>query len=90
MEEEKMNHAEIERVVREYIQNEFLPDEDPSALDGSTPLISSGILDSIATAKLVSFVESRFGVRFKASEIGVQRMDTIDLIVATTESKLAG
>jgi acyl carrier protein len=83
-------HAEIERVVGEYIQNEFLQDENPSALDGSIPLISSGILDSIATARLVSFLEHRFGVRFKASEIGVQRMDTIDLIVATTESKLDG
>ena len=80
--------AEIKRALREYIQQEFLPDENPSELQGSTPLISSGVLDSIATARLVSFVENQFGVRFKASEIGVQRMDTIDLMVAITESKL--
>jgi acyl carrier protein len=79
---------EIERAVRDYIQQDFLPDEDPSQLQAATPLISSGILDSIATARLVSFLEERFDVRFKASDIGVQRMDTIDLIVATLEAKL--
>jgi acyl carrier protein len=78
---------EVKNTVRGYIREEFLPDEDPSALADSTPLISSGILDSIATARLVSFLENRFEVRFKASEIGVDRMDTIDLIAATIEAK---
>lgn len=82
--------TEIRSAVREYILKEFLPGEDPAALTNSTPLISGGILDSIATARLVSFLEDRFDVRYKASEIGVQRMDTIELITTTTESKLKG
>ena len=82
------NQAEIKSTLRSFIREEFLPDEDPSALDDSTPLISTGILDSIATARLVSFLENQFAIRFKASEIGVERLDTIDLMAATIEAKL--
>ena len=79
---------EIEVTVREYILSEFLPGEDPSSLDDTTPLISAGILDSIATARLVSFLEEHFDVRFKASEIGVERLNTVAQIVTAVESKL--
>jgi acyl carrier protein len=82
------NRMEIEETIRDFIHREFLPEESPEALQNSTPLISSGILDSIATARLVSFLETHFDIRFKASEIGVQRMDTIDLIADTVDSKI--
>jgi len=37
--------------VRKFILAEFLPGEDPSRLTPTTPLMSSGVLDSIATLK---------------------------------------
>ena len=79
---------EILSEVRNYILTEFLPDEDPSSLEDTTPLISAGILDSIATAKLVSHLEERFGIRFKAHEVGAQKLDTVERIVAAVEEKL--
>ena len=74
--------------VRNYILSEFLPDEDPASLENTTPLISAGILDSIATAKLVSHLEERFDIRFKAHEVGAQKLDTVEKIVAAVEEKL--
>jgi hypothetical protein len=47
--------------------SEFLPGEDPNELTDSTPLISGGILDSIATLKLVMFMEERFKRHFEAA-----------------------
>jgi hypothetical protein len=41
---------------------EFLPGETRTSSPRSTPLISGGILDSIATLKLVMFFEERYGV----------------------------
>jgi acyl carrier protein len=82
--------AESRESIRGYILEEFLPDEDPSVLEDSTPLISSGILDSIANAKLVTFLEDRFDVRFKPNEITAENLDTIDLIVETVERKARG
>ena len=78
---------EIREVIREYLLQEVLAGEDPSALSDSTELVSSGILDSISTARLVTFLENRFNVQFKASEVSGTHLNTIDLIVATVESK---
>ena len=82
------SQAAIRDAVREYVLTEFLPGEDPQALTDSTPLITGGILDSIASVKLVSFLEERYGVRFEAHEVSVDFLDTIDRIKETVERKL--
>ena len=79
---------DIREHVRKYILEEFLPGEDPAALTNQTPLITSGILDSIATAKLVSHLEERFEVQFKASEVSGAHLDTVDRIVEAIQGKL--
>jgi acyl carrier protein len=77
----------IRNAVQEYLLGEFLPGEDPAMLTNSTPLITGGILDSISTVKLVSFLEERFHVRFEAHEVSVDYLDTIDQIVETIKQK---
>ena len=49
---------QIESEVKAFLLGEFLPDEDPSALSSGTPLVSSGVLDSISIVRLVSHLES--------------------------------
>ncbi len=73
--------------IRQYILSEFLPGEKPSNLQDDTPLRTSGILDSVATIKLVSFVEERFGIEVEAHEAGIENFDRIDSIVAFIKSK---
>jgi len=80
--------GEIKAAVKDYILDEFLPGEDPDDLTPDTPLITGGILDSIATVKLVGFLEDRFGVRFQAHEMSADYLDTLDEIAAAVESKL--
>lgn len=90
MPEASVSPDAIRSAVRSYILDEFLPGEDPSALTDETPLVSGGILDSIASVKLVSFLEEKFGVRFEANEISVDYLDTIDRVVQTVVDKLGG
>ncbi|MGH7618611.1 MAG: acyl carrier protein [Gemmatimonadaceae bacterium] len=78
---------DIRSDVREYILDKFLPGEDPEALTDSTPLVTTAILDSLATVQLVSFLEERYGIRIAAHEASVDNLNTIDLIVALVESK---
>ena len=78
----------IRSTVRAYLLSDVLAGEQPEALKDTTELISSGVLDSISTARLVTYLEGRFGIRFKASEIGAAHLNTVDLIVGTVESKL--
>lgn len=71
---------EIQQTIRDYILNEFLPGEDPNELTEDTPLISGGILDSISTLKLVSFLEAQFDVVIEAHEAGVENLDSVGRI----------
>ncbi len=75
--------------VRQYILDTFLKGEDPSALRNDTPLISGGILDSLATLELVSFIEQRFGIQLEAHEVDADRLDTLTAIAALVQGKTA-
>jgi acyl carrier protein len=84
-----MSKPQIEQAVKEYVLSEFLPDESPDALDASTPLISGGILDSIATLKLVAHLEDTHGIEFEAHEVSADHLDTLSAIADIVESKVA-
>jgi acyl carrier protein len=73
--------------IKTYILTEFLQGEDPENLTARTPLMSSGILDSLATLKLISFLEETFKVQIKAHEADEEHLNTLEDIVALVESK---
>jgi acyl carrier protein len=77
----------IKEELRQYILIEFLPGEKPSNLKDDTPLRTSGILDSVATLKLVSFIEERCGIEVEAHETGNDNFDSIDSIASFVEGK---
>jgi acyl carrier protein len=78
---------EIEKIVHDFILNEFLPGEDPSELADRTPLITGGILDSISTLKLVVLLEEQFGISIEAHEAGVEHLDSIRQIAQMVAGK---
>ncbi len=75
--------------VKTFILDEFLPGEDPAELTMQTPLITGGILDSIATLKLVLFLEERFRVKLAAHETSPEHLDTVERIAGLVRSKQA-
>ena len=77
----------MRETIRQFVLSEFLPGESPANLHDDTPLRTSGILDSMATLKLVSFVEEQFGIEVEAHEAGVDNFDRVDDIVAFVERK---
>ena len=78
---------EIKEVVKSYILGEFLPGEDPAALADSTPLITGGIFDSLATIRLTLFLEKQFQIQLKAHETMVDYLNTIEDIAQLVYSK---
>ncbi|GMU20740.1 MAG: hypothetical protein AMXMBFR13_08360 [Phycisphaerae bacterium] len=68
---------QIQDTVKSFVLREFLPGEDPAQLKEDTPLITTGILDSIATLKLVSFLESNFNIQLEAQEASVDCLNTL-------------
>ena len=79
----------IEGPIKEFILAEFLPGEDPAALTDSTPLVTSGVLDSIATLKMVAFLDERFHISIEAHEADVEHMNTVADMARLVRSKLA-
>ncbi len=77
----------IEDRIRAYLLEEVLDPEDSENLNNSSPLVSTGILDSIATLGLTAFLETEFGVALAAHEINVDNLDSIGRIAAIVRSK---
>jgi acyl carrier protein len=73
--------------IKDFIMSQFLPGEDPSELTEDTPLISGGILDSIATLQLVMFIEETFKVTFEPHEVDKENLDSLNLIAKLLQIK---
>ena len=79
--------SDVRDTVRQFILDEFLPGEAPELLTDETPLVTSGILDSIATMKLAVFLEERFQVNLQAHEMSADHLNTVASIVELVSSK---
>lgn len=79
--------TDVGSTAKQFILDQFLPGEDPGELTETTPLITGGILDSLATMKLVTFLEERYGITMQAHEVDPEHLDTIALIVQLVRSK---
>jgi acyl carrier protein len=81
------NMNSIKQNIHTYILNEFLQGESPANLRDDTPLKTSGILDSLATLNLVSYLEKEFGITIEAHETGVENFDRLCDIAALVARK---
>ena len=80
----------IRETVREFILDNFLPGEDAANLTDSTELKESGILDSLSTLKLVTFLEEQYKVEFEADDLDASNLSTVTNIAALVVAKQRG
>ena len=83
-----MQDDPIKSAVKSFILEEFLPGERPEALTDDTGLVSEGVLDSLATLRLVSFLEKQFNVSLAPHEVDAEYLNTLPSIAALVRSKL--
>ena len=76
-----MTEDAVRADLRRFILESFLAGEDPSTLAASPPLVSSGILTSLCLVEITTFIEETFSVQLRPADIGIEQMDTIDLLV---------
>jgi acyl carrier protein len=82
--------ANIREVVRGFILENFLAGEDPKNLTDETELKESGILDSLSTLKLVTFLEEEFKIELEANDLEAGNLSTIANIDKMVQGKVAG
>jgi acyl carrier protein len=75
--------------LRDFILSRYLPGESPANLKDDTPLRTSGVLDSLATLGLISFIEQEFGIEVEAHETDVDNFDRLRDMAAFIERKQA-
>ena len=78
----------VSDTIKNFILTEFLPGEDPNELTETTPLVTGGILDSITTLRLVTFLEQEFKIQVEPHEADVDHLNTIVDIRNLVDSKL--
>ena len=84
-----MDKQDIKAKVKTFILNEYVPGEDPEALTDTTALMTTGILDSIAVLKVVTFLENQFGITVEPYEAVVENLNTLSDIARLVMSKKA-
>ena len=67
----------MEDAILTYIQNEYLEDDDEVELTASTPLISSGIVDSFSMVSLKRFLEKKYQISIPDEEASAEAFDTV-------------
>lgn len=79
----------IRESVRRFLLETSLRGERPENVADDLRLRSSGILDSLATIRLIAFVEKRFAIEILPHETGIDRFDTIADVAALIGRKVA-
>jgi acyl carrier protein len=60
---------------------------DPAELTPTTPLFSSGLLDSFHLIELITQVEAESGIRISPGEVSLDNLDTTERILRFVEGK---
>lgn len=82
---QKMEHADE---LLKYISENFSPNS-ANSVDADTSLFQGQVLDSLNLVELITFVESRFGIKVAPSEVSIDNLDTVNSIAGFIERKLA-
>ena len=79
--------TEIETRLAEYIRAKIVKNP-KKIIEVTTPLISSGLIDSFHLVDLGVFVEDEYDVRIEDSELNAQTFDTIAQLAALIEERI--
>jgi acyl carrier protein len=80
-------NEDVKRAVREFILATYLPGETADNLLDDTPLQTSGILDSLGTMQVVTFLETQYHIELTLEDTSIERFDRIEDMAAIVARK---
>ena len=82
----------MKEMILEYIRNEYLDDEDDEDIEltETTPLISSGIVDSFSMVSLKRFLEKKCEVSLPDDEATPEAFDNVNSIISLVQKHQKG
>jgi acyl carrier protein len=80
-------HHDISGVLRRFIGENFMFQEDPQSLSDDASFLETGIIDSTGVLELVCFLESTFGIQVADEEMLPENLDSIRAVTAYVSRK---
>jgi len=80
----------VETVINDYISRELVQDPALLPLADESPLLDSGILDSLSLLRLVVFLEERFGITMGDTDLLPENFASVNTICAYLRAREAG
>jgi acyl carrier protein len=77
----------MEAVINDYISRELVQDAALLPLGNATPLLETGVLDSLSLLRLVLFIEERFGIAVDDVDLVPEHFASVDAICAYLRSR---
>ncbi len=73
---------DLSRMIHDYVVREYLEEGDEREITETTPLISSGIVDSFSMVSLKRFLEKKYSIQIPDKEATPDAFDTVSSIAA--------
>ena len=73
--------SDLKDVILEYVEDEYLDEDDDIEVTYDTPLISGGIVDSFSMVSLKRFLETHYEIRIPDAKATPEAFDTVNNIV---------
>ena len=77
----------MEAVINDYISRELVQDATLLPLGNATPLLETGILDSLGLLRLVVFIQEQFGITVDDLDLVPEHFASVDTITAYLRSR---
>jgi acyl carrier protein len=68
---------DLKKVILAYVVKEYLEEGDDRVIDETTPLITSGIVDSFSMVSLKVFLEKKYAIRIPDEQATPKAFDTV-------------
>jgi acyl carrier protein len=76
--------SKIDAII-EFINDELL--DEPEDIVKDTSLFQDRILDSLNLVMLIGFLEEKFGIKIKTSEVSIENLDTVAKMITFIDKK---
>lgn len=84
-----MDNEQIKNSVRHYITQNIFGSKLPKDFNDDTPLVSSRLMDSISTLKMINHFEEELKFECKAHEVTAENLDSVNIFTAFLLRKLS-
>lgn len=78
----RLAEEEIRRRLLSFVRGELLPAPAAAEFEAQTPLLESGLLDSVGSARLLNFIQKEFDLVLPMEEFTIENFRDVRSIAA--------